>query len=205
MANTEDADPAGATGAGPEPTGIGNAPAQATGEPHALAPRTAAPSPLRQEWREEFPYHWNADDLVTRRDTLRFLVGGSGALFLASATLAVTGAVRGTSVNHVVAIARVDELPVNGSKVFSYPDAFADGILVNLPDKGLVAYSDVCTHLSCAVLYQPAERRFFCPCHAGKFDAYTGQVLGGPPTRPLPIIELRVAGDTVYAVQEVER
>ncbi|HEU5347516.1 MAG TPA: hypothetical protein VFU63_02770, partial [Ktedonobacterales bacterium] len=34
-----------------------------------------------QQWREEFPYHWRADDLVTRRDTLRFLVAGSGALF----------------------------------------------------------------------------------------------------------------------------
>ncbi|MGH2517671.1 MAG: hypothetical protein ACRDHP_18640, partial [Ktedonobacterales bacterium] len=24
-----------------------------------------------QQWRDEFPYHWSADDLVTRRDTLR--------------------------------------------------------------------------------------------------------------------------------------
>ena len=31
-----------------------------------------------QDWRAEFPYRWRADDLVTRRDTLRFLVACSG-------------------------------------------------------------------------------------------------------------------------------
>jgi Rieske Fe-S protein len=105
----------------------------------------------------------------------------------------------------VSAIARAGELPVNSSKVFAYPDEFAQGILVNLPGKGLVAYSDVCTHLSCAVLYQQDGQRFHCPCHEGLFDAYTGAVIAGPPTRPLPIIEIEVRGDTVYAIQEVER
>jgi Rieske Fe-S protein len=178
----------------------------ASAPPTASGERESGPSPvLRQQWQEEFPYHWSADDLVTRRDTLRFLVGSSGALVVASAALAVTGAVRAPSVRHAIPIAKVDELPVNGSKVFAYPNSYADGILVNLPEKGLVAYSDVCTHLSCAVLYQQAERQFYCPCHEGHFDAYTGEVLGGPPTRPLPIIRLSVSGDTVYAVEEVER
>lgn len=160
---------------------------------------------VRQQWQEEFPYHWSADDLVTRRDTLRFLVGGSGALFLASAALAVAGAIRSSTVQHLTPIARVGELPENGYKVFSYPNTYADGILVNLPRKGLVAYSDVCTHLSCAVLYRADEQQFYCPCHEGHFDAYTGEVLGGPPTRPLPTIQLRITGDTIYAVKEVER
>jgi Rieske Fe-S protein len=145
------------------------------------------------------------DDPVTRRDTLRFLVGSSGALALASATLAATGALRPSSVRRPLPIAQVGEVPENGAKVFAYPDAYAQGILVNLPGKGLVAYSDVCTHLLCAVLFQAGDRQFYCPCHEGRFDAYSGEVLGGPPTRPLPVIELRVAGGTVYTVREVER
>jgi Rieske Fe-S protein len=167
--------------------------------------RLARRRQVRQQWRDEFPYHWSADELVTRRDTLRFLVGGSGALFLASAALAITGVFRTATTNQLTAIAKLGEVPENGYKVFSYPNSFADGILVNLPGKGLVAYSDVCTHLSCAVLFQPAERQFYCPCHDGRFDASTGQVLGGPPTRPLPVIQLAFSGDTVYAVREVER
>jgi Rieske Fe-S protein len=158
-----------------------------------------------QQWREEFPYHWRADDLVTRRDTLRFLVAGSGALFIATTALAAVGSLRSTGSVSEVAVARVGELAENEWRVFNFPDQYAQGILVNLPGKGLVAYSDVCTHLSCAVLYQPGERKFHCPCHEGYFDAFTGNVLAGPPTRPLPIIELRTSGGIVYAIREVER
>jgi nitrite reductase/ring-hydroxylating ferredoxin subunit len=158
-----------------------------------------------QQWREEFPYRWRADDLVTRRDTLRFLVAGSGALFVATTTLAAVGTVRSTPSEHAVAVARIGELAEDEWRVFNYPDEFGQGILVNLPGKGLVAYSDVCTHLSCAVLYQAEDRKFHCPCHEGFFDAYTGDVLAGPPTRPLPVIELRTTDGVVYAVREVER
>lgn len=168
-------------------------------------PRLPGMRRVRQQWREEFPYHWSADDLVTRRDTLRFLLAGSGALFLANVAVALAGTLSSPTVRRRIPVASVGEIPVNGYKVFSYPDSFADGIVVNLPDKGLVAYSDVCTHLSCAVLYKSDNQQFYCPCHEGHFDAYTGEVLGGPPTRPLPIIELQVTGDTIYAVKEEER
>jgi Rieske Fe-S protein len=158
-----------------------------------------------QEWREEFPYYWSADDLVTRRDTLRFLVAGSGALCVATAALALIGQIRRSATGPTVAIASVDELTENQFKVFAYPDQYAQGILVNLPGKGLVAYSDACTHLSCAVLYAQDQRQFHCPCHEGYFDAYTGNVLAGPPVRPLPLIELNVRDGMVYAVRQVER
>ncbi len=160
------------------------------------------------QWRSEFPYRWREDDVVTRRDTLRFLVGGAGALFVATAaldTIAHIADVTSATPDHIVAVAKTGELAVNESKVFTFPDQFAQGILINLPDKGLVAYSDVCTHLSCAVLYQGDGKHLFCPCHEGLFDVATGNVLAGPPTRPLPIIELSVQGDTIYAVREVAR
>lgn len=159
----------------------------------------------RQQWREEFPYHWNADDLVTRRDTLRFLVAGTGALFVATGALAAIGNLAGTPGTQAVGVARVGELAANQTRVFTFPDPYAQGILVNVPGRGLVAYSDVCTHLSCAVLYQPGERQFYCPCHEGRFDAASGDVLAGPPTRPLPTIELRTLNGVVYAVREVPR
>lgn len=163
-----------------------------------------------QQWREEFPYHWRADDLVTRRDTLRFLVAGSGALFIATTALAGVGALRSTSNMPSVRVAGVNELAENEWRVFNYPDQYAQGIIVRLPGSAEpIAYSDVCTHLSCAVLYQAAERpedcKFHCPCHEGWFDARSGNVLAGPPTRPLPRIELRKEGDSWYAVREVER
>jgi len=47
------------------------------------------------------------------------------------------------------------------------------------------AFSAVCTHLGCLVRWVPQRGEFFCPCHAGRFDA-NGINIAGPPPRPLP-------------------
>ncbi len=39
-------------------------------------------------------------------------------------------------------------------------------------------------HLGCPVRYTQAAERFICPCHGGVYD-FRGQVVGGPPVRPL--------------------
>ena len=38
-----------------------------------------------------------------------------------------------------------------------------------------------------------------CPCHNGYFEAEEGRPVAGPPRRPLPLVTLEVADDTVYA------
>jgi Rieske Fe-S protein len=157
-----------------------------------------------EEWRAEFPYPWDEDEIMTRRDTLRFLLAGSGALFLATGALAIVGYLPSGSNVKAVPIAKVGELAVNAWKVFDFPDQYAQGILINLPGNKLVAYSDVCTHLSCAVVYQ-ADGKLHCPCHDGLFDAATGNVLAGPPTRPLPLIQLAIQNGTIYAVKVIPR
>ncbi|HLI06645.1 MAG TPA: Rieske (2Fe-2S) protein [Ktedonobacteraceae bacterium] len=157
-----------------------------------------------EEWRQEFPYPWDEDEIVTRRDTLRFLLAGSGALFLATGALAIIGNLPSSTNVKAVAIARVGELGENKWRVFNFPDQYAQGILINLPGKGLVAYSDVCTHLSCAVVYE-GDGQLHCPCHDGLFDATTGDVLAGPPTRPLPKIQLAIQDGVIYAVKEIAR
>lgn len=53
------------------------------------------------------------------------------------------------------------------------------------------ALSATCTHLGCQVRWDAAATRFRCPCHGGVFDAQ-GQVIEGPPPRPLDRIEARV-------------
>src|SRR5579885_2703228 len=169
----------------------------------------AAPASAREErteeaWRKEFPYPWSEDEVVTRRDTLRFLLAGSGVLLLATGVLTIVGNLPSGEQVKAVPIARVGELAENEWRVFTFPDQYAQGILINLPGKGLVAYSDVCTHLSCAVVYE-GNGKLHCPCHEGLFDATTGNVLAGPPTRPLPLIQIAIHGDTIYAVKEVLR
>jgi len=41
-----------------------------------------------------------------------------------------------------------------------------------------------CTHEGCTVRYVPGEALIWCACHNGRYDL-KGQVLSGPPPRPL--------------------
>jgi len=172
--------------------------------PQPISKMDIPPASTQDEWRKEFPYPWNEDELVTRRDTLRFLLAGSGTLFLATGVLAILGSLPNNPNATVIPIAHEGELAENQWKVFNYPDEYAQGILIHLPNHGLVAYSDVCTHLSCAVLYQ-GDGKLHCPCHDGLFDAATGAAIAGPPIRPLPLIQLAIHNGTVYAVKEIAR
>jgi Rieske Fe-S protein len=47
-----------------------------------------------------------------------------------------------------------------------------------------IALSNRCMHLGCPVRWTPAAERFICPCHGGVYNL-RGQVVGGPPVRPL--------------------
>ena len=45
-------------------------------------------------WGVEFPFEWDADELVSRRQLLRWSVWASGALFAGTGVLAALGYVR---------------------------------------------------------------------------------------------------------------
>lgn len=153
-------------------------------------------------WRAEFPYHWDADELVGRRELLHLAVLASGALFAGTAVLAVLGRVKDRRRGQPRAIARTSEVREGEAVYFNYPGDDDQGVLLRLPGGQLVAYSQKCTHLSCAVSYQPERERLLCPCHNGVFDPRTGEPTAGPPLRRLPRIALRQDGDMLIAVEE---
>lgn len=151
--------------------------------------------------RDQFPYRYDADEVVSRRGLLRLAVYTSGALFLGTAIIGWLGRVAPRWIRTGPRrIARLDEVPAGSALYFSYPDPDDQAMLLHLPDGDLVAYSQRCTHLSCAVYYQPERERLYCPCHEGVFDPRTGAPVAGPPQRPLERIVLRRDGETVYAV-----
>lgn len=61
--------------------------------------------------------------------------------------------------------------------------------LVRLEDGGFLAIYRRCTHLGCAVPYDPASGHFICPCHGSAFTT-EGDVLNPPAPRPLDIFPL---------------
>ncbi len=60
-----------------------------------------------------------------------------------------------------------------------------------------IAMSNICTHLGCRSRWIPEQERFFCPCHNGIFDKY-GNVVSGPPPRPLDRFQTKLEGDILY-------
>ncbi len=97
-------------------------------------------------------------------------------------------------------IASRQEIAGGGSLLFRYPTEEDPCILIRPRAGELVAYSQVCTHLSCAVVHRAEENTLFCPCHHGYFSIEGGQPTAGPPTRPLPRIKLEQSGDEIFAV-----
>jgi menaquinol-cytochrome c reductase iron-sulfur subunit len=59
-----------------------------------------------------------------------------------------------------------------------------------------VAISTRCAHLGCPVRFVQAAGNFICPCHGGVYN-FQGQVIGGPPVRPLDHFQTRVRNDQV--------
>jgi Rieske Fe-S protein len=153
-------------------------------------------------WRSTFPYHWDADDLVSRRELLRLAVLTSGALFAGTAVLAVLGWLDTRRRGAPKPIVQASAVPEGAAYYFNYPEPDDQAMLLHLPGGRFVAYSQKCTHLSCAVYLQPEARRLYCPCHEGVFDVETGEPVAGPPQRRLPRIALRREGDLLIAVEE---
>ncbi|HEV7278887.1 MAG TPA: ubiquinol-cytochrome c reductase iron-sulfur subunit [Pirellulaceae bacterium] len=58
-------------------------------------------------------------------------------------------------------------------------------------EEEFVVFSRNCTDLSCPVTFDQGSECFFCPCHGGIF-AKDGEVMAGPPSRPLYRFESRI-------------
>jgi Rieske Fe-S protein len=140
-----------------------------------------------------------ADAPVTRRDYLRILVTLSGGLAAAAGVVAA-GLFHRHGKGSAPPTKVADELSPGEAVAFRYPGEDDRAIAVRLADGRLVAYSSICTHLACAVLWRADANHLVCPCHDGVFDPATGEVLAGPPPRPLPQVRLREDSRGIWAV-----
>lgn len=163
-------------------------------------PPDGRPLHYQPQWRKDFPIDWPQDHYVARRDFTKFMVLTSAAFAIGQLWIGMQNIWRqhrGTP--PIRRIATLSALPVGASLVFQYPGPHDDCLLIRAASDKLLAYSQKCTHLSCAVVPKVEEGVIRCPCHEGLFDLYTGRKIAGPPPRPLPRITLDVRGDDVYA------
>lgn len=153
-----------------------------------------------KRWRLQFPYHWDSDELVSRRELLQFTIYASGSVFAVTTLFALLGWLKRAPMSPVTPIVRIGDVPEGGAFYFRYPTEEDQAVLLHLPGERFVAYSQRCTHLSCAVYFHAERKQLVCPCHEGVFTPLTGDPVAGPPRRRLEQIHLRQEGDMLYAV-----
>ena len=153
-------------------------------------------------YQAEFPYERDEEAQVTRREFCNFLGLTSAALFVGAAGFATKAEIDAREAESVAAahIEGAETLAPNSSLNFNYPTERDSAILVRTADGAYHAYGQKCTHLSCPVYYSRDQQRLECPCHEGAFDALTGDVLYGPPPRPLDTIEVESRAGQVWAI-----
>lgn len=98
-------------------------------------------------------------------------------------------------------LAKAAQLKENVPLAFTFPDESSPCALVKMgrpvpggvgPDRDIVAYSTLCTHMGCPVSYDGGTRTFRCGCHYSVFDAeLAGQMVCGQATENLPQVALR--------------
>jgi nitrite reductase/ring-hydroxylating ferredoxin subunit len=163
-------------------------------------PPDFGPAAAQPAWRQDFPIDWPQDHYVERRDFMKFMVLTSFAFTVGQFWIATQNWWRKRhGISEIRRIASLDDLPVGGTLVFRYPGEHDACVLVRPARGELVAYSQKCTHLSCAVVPRPEQGVLHCPCHEGLFDLGSGRPIAGPPRRPLPRILLEVRGRDIYA------
>ena len=171
---------------------------------------TIAPDwrPMDQQpaWRGDFPIDWPQDQYVERREFMKFMVLTSLTLTAGQFWIAAQNWWRRRrGAPGIRRIASLEQLSAGGLVTFTYPGSQDDCVLMRTREGALVAYSQKCTHLSCAVRPRLEEGVIHCPCHEGYFDLRSGRPLAGPPRRPLDLVRLEVRGNEIYATGIEER
>src|SRR5215470_15088275 len=125
-------------------------------EPEQLTiPPDARPLDEQPKWRRDFPIDWPEDHYVSRRDFTKFMVLTSFAFAVGQLWIGAQNFLRRRRGEPTMQrIADVANVPIGGVASFSYPEAHDSCLLLRTDERTFVAFSQKCTHLSCAVVPQ---------------------------------------------------
>ncbi len=151
-------------------------------------------------WKDEFSIFTSDERYVSRRQFTKFLTLASLGMLVGNLWIFLRSRFAKTPEFPSLVVGHLGEIPVDGVKLFAYPTPNDRCILIRTGEGEYNAYSQKCTHLSCAVYYAKESQRLACPCHQGYFSVKDGAVLQGPPPRPLPRILLERQGQELVAI-----
>jgi Rieske Fe-S protein len=145
---------------------------------------------------------------LSRKDFVTATVGVLGAIMGAVVGIPAIGylispATKSQESESWVSAGPLENYPIGTPTLFSFTRSKINGWEKTVNSYGVyilrgseaendvLALSNVCTHLSCRVTWEDDQGEYVCPCHDAQFDI-VGEVLGGPPPRPLDPYETKV-------------
>jgi Rieske Fe-S protein len=135
---------------------------------------------------------------MKRRNFINYFLGGSLAGTIIAFLYPVISFILPTKQTEAVikktTASKVGELAPNTYKIFKF--GTTPGILINTSEGELKAFSGICTHLTCTVMYESDTGTILCPCHNGRFDL-SGNVVSGPPPSPLESYSVEISGEDI--------
>ena len=148
-------------------------------------------------------------DRLNRREFMKIATGAIGGLIAAALAIPAVGYIIGPALKRNteedwIALGSASKVELGTPTLFKASVERQTGWILNTSEisayvltedgREYVAMSNTCTHLGCRVRWIAEEDRFFCPCHNGVFNK-DGEVLSGPPPRPLDRYEVKVEND----------
>ncbi len=137
--------------------------------------------------------------IVALGGLISIVLGGSGILYFLSPAW-------GKKKEGWLAVGPVANLKPGDPQKVDYVDRKEDGweviesrssVWVVNQGSDWVVYDPHCTHLGCPYRWDTAKGAFVCPCHGGTFTK-EGQVVSGPPPRPLKRFSNKVENGILY-------
>ncbi len=113
----------------------------------------------------------------------------------------VTGVVVDSLESGSPLLLRIDPALIPQKNFATYVTDDSVPILVGRKGSGYLAYSARCTHIGCTVKPDILTGGFYCPCHAGKYDA-SGIPISGPPKAPLGRLAVALEGGMLVVSSE---
>jgi len=143
--------------------------------------------------------------IFSRRDLLNFALASTGvlggALVLGPVAWYATAPSEGRSASGDLYVGQLADFKENSARTQLINGR--EFLIIRRTGERFNALSATCTHSdACLVIWDPDRRQLVCPCHRGIFDVQ-GNVVAGPPPRPLASRPVVVRDGNVF-VREIE-
>jgi len=153
----------------------------------------------------EGPHH------ISRREFVTLTTAAVGTLIgvvigLPAIAYLLDPALKKVSADTWIPVGKLDSFPIGVPTLATFTRSKTNGwekstssygvYVLRKSQNEVVVYSNVCTHLSCHVNWNADQQQYICPCHDGRFSL-NGQVVSGPPPRPLDTYATKVEADTL--------